>query len=116
MIIIIKNHPYEYDVENISEIFFPYEKIKVVEGDRDDTDPVTVITEIDGDELVIDATVYDRHKRLTQTADEKTDRQNALSVLLYNTLSEILDIKYPWGLLYGVRPARRMHALTNNFS
>ncbi|MCH5317084.1 MAG: coproporphyrinogen dehydrogenase HemZ [Eubacterium sp.] len=116
MIIIIKNHPYEYDVENISEIFFPYEKIKVVEGDCDDTDPVTVITEIDGNELIIEASVYDRHKRLTQTADEKTDRQNALSVLLYNTLSEILDIKYPWGLLYGVRPARRMHALTDNFS
>ena len=116
MVIIVKNHPYSYDVENISEIFFPYEKIKVYEGDFESADPVTVITEIDGDELIIDASVYDRRKRLTRTADENTDRQNALSVLLYKALSEILEIKYPWGLLYGVRPARRMHALTDKFS
>ena len=116
MIIVVKNHPYEYDVENISEIFFPYEKIKVYEGACGENDPVTVITEINGDELIIDAFVYDRHKRLTQTAFDSTDRQNALSVLLYNALSEILGITYPWGLLYGVRPARRMHALTDNFS
>ena len=116
MILYVLNHPYEYDVENISEIFFPYEKIKVVYGDCDEQDPVTVITEMNGDELIVDAAVYDRHKRLTETADEETDRQNALSVLLYNALSEILGIKYPWGLLYGVRPARRMHALTDNFS
>lgn len=116
MILYVLNHPYEYDVENISEIFFPYEKIKVVYGDCGEQDPVTVITEMSGDELIVDATVYDRRKRLTETADEKTDRQNALSVLLYNALSEILGIKYPWGLLYGVRPARRMHALTDAYS
>ena len=116
MIIIVKNHPYRYDMENISTIFFPYEKIKIYENFCPDDDSVTVITEISGDILTVDASVYDKHKTESCTADKNTDRQNALSVLLYNVLSEILGITYPWGLLYGVRPARRMHALTDNFS
>lgn len=116
MIILVKNHPYRYDMENISTIFFPYEKIRIFENSCDDTDPVTVITEIRDYVLSVDATVYDKHKKESVSADCETDMQNALSVLLYHVLSEILEIKYPWGLLYGVRPARRMHALTDSLS
>ena len=42
MIIIVKNHPYRYDMENISTIFFPYEKIKIYENFCPDDDSVTV--------------------------------------------------------------------------
>ena len=116
MIILVKNHPYRYDMENISTIFFPYEKIRIFENSCDETDPVTVITEIRDYVLSVDATVYDKHKKESVSADCETDMQNALSVLLYHVLSEILEIRYPWGLLYGVRPARRMHALTDSLS
>ena len=116
MIILVKNHPYRYDMENISTIFFPYEKIRIFENACDETDPVTVITEIKDNVLTVDASVYDKHKTESVTADDEMDLQNALSVLLYNVLSDILQIKYPWGLLYGVRPARRMHALTDSSS
>lgn len=116
MIIIVKNHPYRYDMENISTIFFPYEKIKIFENDCEETDDVTVITEVNGNILTVAANVYDKHKTQSVTADENADRKSMMSVLLYNVLSEILEITYPWGLLYGVRPARRMHALTDAFS
>ena len=116
MTVIVKDHPYQYDIENICEIFFPYEKIKMTESDDAGDDPVTVITQIRGDTLTVDARVYEKRKTLSKTADENTDRQNALSVMLYEALSEILGIKYPWGILYGVRPARRMHALADAFS
>lgn len=116
MIILVKNHPYRYDMENISTIFFPYEKIRIFENACDETDPVTVITEIKDSVLTVDASVYDKHKTESVVADDKTDLQNALSVLLYDVLSDILEIQYPWGLLYGVRPARRMHALTDSSS
>lgn len=116
MIILVKNHPYRYDMENISTIFFPYEKIRIFEDTCDETDPVTVITEINDNALTVDASVYDKHKSQSIVSDDKDDYQNALSVLLYNVLSDILEIKYPWGLLYGVRPARRMHALTDSSS
>lgn len=116
MVIIIKNHSYQFDMENICEIFFPYEKIKVCENQTDTEDPIIVITCIDGNALIVDARVYDKSKRAVQAADDRTDRKNALSVLLYNTLSDLLGVSYPWGLLYGVRPVRRMHALTDRFS
>lgn len=63
MIILVKNHPYRYDMENISTIFFPYEKIRIFENSCDETDPVTVITEIRDYVLSVDATVYDKHKK-----------------------------------------------------
>lgn len=116
MIIIVNNHPYRYDMENICTIFFPYEKIRIFENGCNETDPVTVISEIDGRVLKISASVYEKHKTECITADENTDVKNTLSILLYNVLSEILGIEYPWGLLYGVRPARRMHALADSFS
>ncbi len=116
MIILVKNHPYRYDMENISTIFFPYEKIRIFENACNETDPVTVITEIKDNILTVDTFVYDKHKKESVAAENETDLQNALSVLLYHVLSDILEIKYPWGLLYGVRPARRMHALTDSLS
>ncbi len=60
--------------------------------------------------------MYDKHKKKSLNADKTTDKKSALSILLYDVLSEILEITYPWGLLYGVRPARRMHALTDSLS
>ncbi len=116
MIIIVSNHPYRYDMENISTIFFPYEKIKIFENSCAESDAVMVSTEINGNILTVDAVVYDKHKKKSLNADKTTDKKSALSILLYDVLSEILEITYPWGLLYGVRPARRMHALTDSLS
>lgn len=99
MIIIVSNHPYRYDMENISTIFFPYEKIKIFENSCAESDAVTVSTEINGNILTVDAVVYDKHKKKSLNADKTTDKKSALSILLYDVLSEILEITYPWGLL-----------------
>ena len=115
MIIVAKNHKYQYDIENLAEIFFPYEKIKVIDELRGEKADILVITELSDSEAVVDAFVYEKHKKKSLTLREKDDRQNALSVLFYNVLSEIMGIKYPWGILYGVRPARFMHSLTDRF-
>ena len=48
MVITVKNHSYDYDIENIGEIFFPYEKIKMCFGEDYPDDPITVKTEILG--------------------------------------------------------------------
>ena len=36
-----------------------------------------------------------------------------MSVLLYNVLSELTGFKPPWGILFGVRPAKLMHRFTD---
>lgn len=116
MIIVCKNHPYEYDIENLAEIFFPYEKIRMFNEVPKERDDVFVITEINGDIISVDVAVYDRKLSDCTTASPETDRQNALSVLFYRVMSSLLGIEYPWGILYGVRPARFFHSLTDKFS
>jgi oxygen-independent coproporphyrinogen-3 oxidase len=103
-------------MENLAEIFFPYEKIKMAEEIPAQRDEVFVITEINGDTLTVDATVYDRQLAKSLSVSPDADRQNALSVLFYGVMSSLLEIEYPWGILYGVRPARFFHSLTDKFS
>ncbi len=116
MIIVCKNHPYQYDIENLAEIFFPYEKIKMLQEIPPEREPVFVVTQISGDVLTVDASVYDRQLSKSVTVSPEADRQNALSVLFYKVFSELLGIEYPWGILYGVRPARFFHSLTDKYS
>lgn len=115
MVIEIKNHSYSYDIENIAEIFFPYEKIKLIENGSLIEDPITVITEINNKTAVVDACVYDKHMKKSTVLNEESDGKSELSLLFYDVLSKLLGIEYPWGILYGVRPARFMHSLTDKF-
>lgn len=104
MVLKVINHPFEFDMKNLCTVFFPYEKI-YDEGEAD----IIVISEQRGNTLIIDARVYDKSLKKTYTVDGKEDVAAAMSVLLYNTLSEIMGFKPDWGILYGVRPAKLMH-------
>ena len=115
MVIEIKNHSYRYDIENIAEIFFPYEKIKMIENGSAPEDNIRVVTEICGNTATVDAVVYDKQLKDSVIIKEESDGKSELSVLFYSVLSRLLGIEYPWGILYGVRPARFMHSLTDRF-
>lgn len=113
MVIEIKNHSYSYDIENIAEIFFPYEKIKMTDGGSVPEDNICVVTEICNNKAIVDAAVYDKHLKDSVIIKEESDGKSELSVLFYSVLSRLLGIEYPWGILYGVRPARFLHSLTD---
>lgn len=115
MVIEIKNHSYSYDIENIAEIFFPYEKIKMIENGSAPEDNIRVVTEICGNTATVDAAVYDKQLKDSAIIKEESDGKSELSVLFYSVFSRLLGIEYPWGILYGVRPARFMHSLTDRF-
>lgn len=107
MILKVINHQLQFDMKNICTVFFPYEKIKA-EGSED----IVVITEKCEDELIAEAKVYDRHLKKTHKLSAGEDMAVAMSVLLYLVLSELLGYKPPWGILFGVRPAKLMHRLS----
>lgn len=52
----------------------------------------------------------------TVKIEETQDEKNALSLLFYRVLSKATGDTYPWGILYGVRPARFYHSLADKFS
>ena len=110
MILKVINHPYEFDMKNICTAFFPYEKIKS-DGEED----ISVITKIDGGTLSVSVQVFDKKLNKTHTLKDNEDAALAMSVLLYDTLSEILGFRSAWGVLYGVRPAKLMHRFSQEY-
>lgn len=104
MVLNVINHPYEFDMKNLCTIFFPYEKIKM-QGSEE----IVITTKKDGSCLTVDAVVYDKRLCKNYKLVSGEDEQTAMSALLYDVLSDILGIKPPWGILFGVRPAKLMH-------
>ena len=107
MILKVINHPFAYDMKNLCTAFFPYEKIRN-DGDGD----IVILTERAEDTLIVDAKVYDKSLKKFHKINSNEDMATAMSVLLYNTLSELMGIQSAWGILFGVRPAKLMHRFT----
>ena len=105
MIIKNINHDCSYHTEKIAVMFFPLEKLK-----KDGDDNVVITTEKDGDILRVSVRAYSKYLEKTHTLKANEDVAHSLSVLLYDTLSELTSYTLPWGILYGVRPARLMHS------
>ncbi len=98
------NHPFGYHTEKIALMFFPLEKI------CDEPNGVVIETENTGGTLCVRAEVYKSKLSREYTPTESEDMAEAMSLLLYSVLSDLTGFKPPWGILYGVRPARLMHA------
>ena len=105
MIIKNINHDCSYHTEKIAVMFFPLEKLK-----KDGDDNVVITTEKNGDTLRASVRAYSKYKEKSYILKPDEDVTHALSLLLYDTLSELTSYTLPWGILYGVRPARLMHS------
>lgn len=105
MILKVINHPFEFDMKNLCTIFFPYEKIK----SQGDNENIIIVTEKNGSCLTVDAVVYDNKLKNSYILKEGDDEATEMSALLYRTLFSLLGFLPPWGILFGVRPAKLMH-------
>lgn len=105
MIIRNINHDCAYHTEKIAVMFFPLEKLKT-DGD----DNVVIETKKENNILSVRVRAFSRFEEQSRTIPSDADVAHELSVLLYDTLSKLTGYTMPWGILYGVRPARLMHA------
>lgn len=71
---------------------------------------LSLLPKKDGDILRVSVRAYSKYLEKTHTLKANEDVTHSLSVLLYDTLSELTSYTLPWGILYGVRPARLMHS------
>ena len=99
------NHDCAYHTEKIAVMFFPLEKLKT-DGD----DNVVIETKKENNTLSVRVRAFSRFEEQSRTVPSDADVAHELSVLLYDTLSKLTGYTMPWGILYGVRPARLMHA------
>lgn len=101
------NHNYSYDMQKLCTVFFPFEKIK-----SSGEDNIEIITEADGSRLCVFVRFFEKEIKKEAFFDDENDMSGTLSVLLYKALSELTGFKPPWGILYGVRPAKLMRRLS----
>ena len=113
MTLVIKNHRFRYEMENLCRMFFPAEKITVAEelplaGEE------YLLTELCGEEgeQQIHLEVYLEEQPIVKWESvqgdgldpKETERQMACA--LYPMLQKVTGLCPPWGILTGIRPVK----------
>lgn len=113
MQIIINNHPFRYEMENIARMFFHEREIEIA-FDTQNAIGDSVVTEIrPNGEIFVSVSVCDlfaQKAQMRKSDDEKTTEWQ-MAGLLYDCLTEISKKQQKWGLLTGVRPTRLIHRM-----
>lgn len=106
----VKNHNFHFELENLTRLFFPNEKITVIR-DFSEPQPPYIYTEV-SDKITISVNIGSFNK--SETAVKKlTDDDNELvsARLLYKLLCDFTGLTQPWGILTGVRPVKLLRKL-----
>lgn len=106
----VKNHNFHFELENLTRLFFPNEKITVIR-DFSEAQPPYIYTEV-SDKITISVNIGSFNK--SETAVKKlTDDDNELvsAQLLYKLLCDFTGLTQPWGILTGVRPVKLLRRL-----
>lgn len=106
----VKNHNFHFELENLTRLFFPNEKITVIR-DFSEIQPPYIYTEV-SDKITISVNIGSYNK--SETAVKKlTDDDNELvsAQLLYKLLCDFTGLTQPWGILTGVRPVKLLRKL-----
>lgn len=121
MVLCTINNTFKYELENICRLFFPFEKITVVENEQEATE----------DEMWVAAYLATKEDKALLTvkfkrgdfvrvgedsclADETAECERKLAVLLFEILCEYTRLRPSWGILTGVRPAKLMRRLSDS--
>lgn len=111
----VKNHNFHFELENLTRLFFPNEKITVIR-DFSEPQPPYIYTEV-SDKITISVNIGSFNK--SETAVKKlTDDDNELvsAQLLYKLLCDFTGLTQPWGILTGVRPVKLLRRLAEELS
>lgn len=106
----VKNHNFHFELENLTRLFFPNEKITVIR-DFSEPQPPYIYTEV-SDKITISVNIGSFNK--SETAVKKlTDDDNELvsAQLLYKLICDFTGLTQPWGILTGVRPVKLLRRL-----
>lgn len=111
----VKNHNFHFELENLTRLFFPNEKITVIR-DFSEPQPPYIYTEV-SNKITISVNIGSFNK--SETAVKKlTDDDNELvsAQLLYKLLCDFTGLTQPWGILTGVRPVKLLRRLAEESS
>lgn len=106
----VKNHNFHFELENLTRLFFPNEKITVIR-DFSEPQPPYIYTEV-SDKITISANIGSFNKSETAVKKLADDDNELVSAqLLYKLLCDFTGLTQPWGILTGVRPVKLLRRL-----
>ena len=110
----VKNNKFWFELENLTRLFFPNEKITVYK-EFDNTEKPYVYTEL---AYKINVSVSIKDFKMSYTAEKTDDNETdelITAQLLYKILCKHTGITQPWGLLTGVRPIKLLRRFYKEF-
>lgn len=106
----VKNHNFHFELENLTRLFFPNEKITVIR-DFSEPQPPYIYTEV-SDKITISVNIGSFNKSETAVKKLADDDNELVSAqLLYKPLCDFTGLTQPWGILTGVRPVKLLRRL-----
>lgn len=112
MTLAVIGHNFRYETENIIRIFFPLEKINVIEELPCETDGC-IITYFKDGVIGCEVSLFcgnEKREASVLNKDEK-EQELILAKLLYDIFTSMTGIVPSWGVLTGVRPSKLMRTL-----
>lgn len=103
----VKNHNFWFELENLTRLFFPNEKINVFKT-FDSIEQPYIYTEV-SDKVKIEVSINNFQKSLI--SDKTDDNELTSAQLLYRVLCQYSGYTQPWGVLTGVRPVKLFRRL-----
>lgn len=111
----VKNHNFHFELENLTRLFFPNEKITVIR-DFSEPQPPYIYTEV-SDKITISVNIGSFNKSETAVKKLADDDNELVSAqLLYKLLCDFTGLTQPWGILTGVRPVKLLRRLSEESS
>lgn len=117
--LIIDNHDFHYELENLCRVFYPNEKICTVYKQTEEGTTIVYTGRMQEEEQELltvrvkeEGQIKEKSCRISSfQPDLEEECERALAVLLYDILVEITGIHPSWGILTGVRPIKLMRRL-----
>ncbi len=109
-------HGHEYEIQTITQVFYPNEGFKLCESPHNTAGEVAV-SRFDGG--CVSAALYHNGSLVAEDSMavevpcDITIMKRALKLTMYNVLNEVTGYRPPWGLTTGIRPSKLAMKMMN---
>lgn len=118
MKIYIKNHNYHYEIENLTRIFFPNDKLEVTREQTELLENPYIYTELSQgaseNKVSVSVCIDGETASAEKLVSGNEDAELTMALALFEILKGITGINPPWGVLTGVRPIKLFRRLAKD--
>lgn len=105
------NHAFHYELENLTRLFYPNEKITVIKDSEVYEEPY--IKALRSNNLFVEVKCGDFCENSSASLTDDVEDERMLCELLYKILCKLTGVTPPWGMITGVRPVKLYRNLLN---